>query len=140
MNRLRPLQRPRNSRQRNGAAMVEFALCLPVFFLIAMGTIETCRMIYLRQSIKIAAYECARLGIMPEVTPPDIQDQCDVILLGRNIANYQILNQPSDPATLQYGELFTVTVEAPAGQNALVGSWLYGDKTLSESVSIMMEY
>ena len=140
VNRLRPLQRPRNSRQRNGAAMVEFALCLPVFFLIAMGTIETCRMIYLRQSIKIAAYECARLGIMPEVTPPDIQDQCDVILLGRNIANYQILNQPSDPATLQYGELFTVTVEAPAGQNALVGSWLYGDKTLSESVSIMMEY
>ncbi len=28
-----------------------------------MGTIETCRMIYLRQSLKLASYECARIGI-----------------------------------------------------------------------------
>ena len=119
--------------------MVEFAVCLPVFFLIAMGTIETCRMIYLRQSMKIAAYECARLGITPEITVETIEDQCDVILLGRNINNYEMTLDPADPATLQFGELFTVTIEAPVSENALVGTWFYSDTTIAKSVSIMAE-
>ncbi len=51
--------------QRRGAAIVELALFLPVYFLVAMGTIETCRALYIRQSLKIAAYECARVGIIP---------------------------------------------------------------------------
>ena len=123
-----------------GAAMVEFAVCLPVFFLIAMATIETCRMIYLRQSLKIAAYECARLAIMPGVLPVDVQDLADVILLGRRIEHYTVDLQPGDPSTAQYEELVTVTVQAPSSENALSGDWLYGDSTLSESVSIMMEY
>ncbi|PAY20917.1 pilus assembly protein TadE [Rhodopirellula sp. SM50] len=120
--------------------MIEFAVCLPVFLLIAMGTIETCRMIYLRQSLKVAAYECARLAIVPEVTPADLQDQCDVLLLGRNISSYTLNCTPADPSTLNYGEIFITTVEAPASENALVGSWIYGSSTVSESVSIMMEY
>ena len=44
---------------RRGAAMIEFAVCMPIFFMITMGTIETCHMIYVRQSLKIASYEWA---------------------------------------------------------------------------------
>lgn len=120
--------------------MIEFAVCLPVFFLVVAGTIETCRMIYLRQSLKLAAYECARVGILPEISTTSIQDQCDVILLGRNIQNYTLTCTPADPTTLEFGQIFTTTVEAPAAENALIGSWLYGEQTVSESVSIMAEY
>ena len=45
---------------KRGIAAVEFAVIAPVFFLILLGTIETCTMIFLQQSLKIAAYEAAR--------------------------------------------------------------------------------
>ena len=97
-------------------------------------------MIYLRQSLKLAAYESARVGILPEITTTSIQDQCDVILLGRNIKNYTLTCTPADPSTLEFGQLFTTTVKAPAAENALIGAWLYGSQTVSESVAIMVEY
>ncbi len=120
--------------------MIEFAVCLPVFVLITFATLETCRMIYLRQSLKLAAYECARLGILPEITPASMQDQCDVILLGRGIQNYTLSYTPSDLSTLEFGNLLVTTVQAPAAENALIGSWLYGGQAVSESVTIMAEY
>ncbi|MCS7471041.1 pilus assembly protein [Stieleria sp. ICT_E10.1] len=127
-------------RRRKGAAMIEFAVCLPVFLLITFATLETCRMIYLRQSLKLAAYESARLGILPDIAPASLQDQCDVILLGRGIENYTLSHTPSDLSALEFGNLLVTTVEAPAAENALIGSWLYGGQTVSESVTIMAEY
>ena len=125
---------------RRAAALIEFAVCLPVFLLITMGTTEVCRMIYLRQSLKIVAFECARLGIVPEVTMEDLQDQCDVMMLGRKLNDYTLHCSPSDLSTLAYGDAFTVTVDINASSNALIGSWFYRNKTFSEAVTIMAEY
>ncbi len=72
-------------RDRSGAAMIELALFLPVFFMITMATVETCRVLYLRQSLTIAAYECARLGIVPGITRDVLDDQCVAVLGGRRI-------------------------------------------------------
>lgn len=130
----------RSSEARKGAALVEFALCLPVFVLISMGTIETCRMLYLRQSVKIAAYECARLAILPQVNLDAIQDQCDLILQGRDIKGFSMTINPADPTTVPFGQLITVTVQAPAAENTLAGTWIHGSSDpISESVSIMAE-
>lgn len=128
------------SRTRRGAALVEFAICLPVFVLIVMATVETCRMIYLTQSIKIATYECARLGITPEATVDVLQTQCDLILEGRGLENYTMTIEPSDPSTLKYEDLFTVTISIPASEAALVGSFFFQDKIFTESSTIMAEY
>jgi hypothetical protein len=129
-----------NRRSCQGAALIELAVCLPVFFLITMATIETCRMIYLRQSLKIAAYECARLGIVPGATMSALKDQCDAILLGRNVRGYTFSCEPPDPTILQYGDLLKVSIRISANENALVGTWFYRDKILTESVTIMAEY
>ncbi len=128
------------SNTRRGAALVELAIFLPLLFLIAMATIETCRMIYLRHSLKIAAYECARLAIIPGVTASDIQLQCDAILMGRRIQQYKLTCTPSNPQELQLGDLFVAEVEAPASEAALVGSWFYRGKLLCEKVTTMAEY
>ncbi|MGN6133371.1 MAG: TadE/TadG family type IV pilus assembly protein [Aureliella sp.] len=125
---------------RRGGALIEFAVCMPVFFCITMGTIETCHMIYLRQSLKIAAYECARLGIVPDMTRDTLEDQCDVLLQARKIRGYRFDCEPADPKLLEYGQLFTVEVSASADENALVGSWFYQGKTMSESVRVMAEH
>ncbi len=96
-------------------------------------------MLYLRQSLKIAAYECARLAIVPGISAEDVQDQCDVFLTGRKIKNYTLTSNPVDPTSARYGELLTMTVQVPAKENALVGSWFYANKVFSESVTIMAE-
>ncbi len=39
------------------------------------------------------------------MTVQTMRDQCDAILLGRQIRNYQFLCEPSDISTLQFGDL-----------------------------------
>ena len=120
--------------------MIELAVFLPVLFAITMGTIETCRMLYLRQSLKIAAYECARLGIVPDVKAEDLQSQCDAILLGRGLNGYEFSCTPSNLSNLKYGEFLTTTASIPAQESTLLGSWFYQGKVFTESVTIMAEY
>lgn len=119
---------------------MELAICLPIFFMIIMASIETCRMIYVRQSLKIAAYECARIGIIPKMTRASLQDQCDAILQGRRIKGYTFDCEPADPSTLKYGDLFRTHVRASAEDNDLLGTWFYRNKTFEASVAIMAEY
>jgi hypothetical protein len=133
-------KRNETSSGRHGAALIELAICLPVFFLITMATIETCRMIYIRQSLKIAAYECARLGIVPGATADALQSQCDVILLGRNVRGYQFSCVPADPTSLKFGDLFKTSVQIGSQDSAIVGTWFYRNKMFTESVTIMAEY
>ncbi|MFO1062818.1 MAG: TadE/TadG family type IV pilus assembly protein [Pirellulales bacterium] len=127
-------------RQRTGGAIVEFAVCFPIFFLITMATIETCRLIYLRQSIKIAAYECARLAIIPDITSDVLVDQCDLILSSRRLVNYQLTTVPADLSSAQYGDLITTSIEIPIDDNVLMGRWFYPHATFKETVSIMAEH
>lgn len=126
--------------RRKAAAMIEFAVCLPVFLLITIGTTEVCRMIYLRQSLKIIAFECARLGIVPGVTLEDLQDQCDVMMLGRKLKDYQMHCSTDDLDTLTYGDTLTITVDVKSASNSLIGSWFYTNAIFTESVTIMAEH
>lgn len=129
-----------SKRGRKAAALIEFAVCLPVFLMITMGTTEACRMMYLRQSIKIVAFECARLGVVPGSTLEDLQDQCDVFLLGRKLNDYQMRSSSDDLASLVYGDTLTVTIDINADSNSLMGSWFYSGTTFTESVTVMVEY
>ncbi len=130
----------KNSKKRNGAAIVEFALFLPLFFMITMATIETCRVLYLRQSLTIAAYECARLGVIPGMNLEAMQFQCDAIVDGRNLRNVTLTVDPPDLSSLNYGDPLTVTVETKADDNAILGTWFYRGRTLRETVVILGEY
>lgn len=119
---------------------MELAACLPLLFLISMATVETCRMLYVRQSLKIAAYECARLGIVPGTTQEVLQIQCDLILQGRKINGYQFSCNPPDPSSLRYGDHFKTSVQVSAKDSSIVGTWFYRNKMITESVTIMAEY
>lgn len=130
----------KTSKKRKGAAIVEFALFLPLFFMITMATIETCRVLYLRQSLTIAAYECARLGVIPGMSLEALEFQCDAIVDGRNIRNVTLKVDPPDLSSLHYGEPLTVTVETKADDNAMLGTWFYRGRTLRETVVILGEY
>lgn len=136
---LRTVCRRRN-KARRGAALVEFTVCLPLFLVIVLATVETCRMIYLQQSLKLAAYECARLGITPDATYDTLQLQCDLLLQGRGLENYTFSIDPMDPSELEYEDNLTVSVSIPASEATILGSFFYQGKTVTESVTIMAEY
>ncbi len=128
------------SHRRAGAALVEFAICIPVFFILAMGTVEVCRLLYLRQSLKIAAFECAKLGVIPDVAPESLQDQCDVILQNRRVVGYTLSYEPNDLKQLSYGKVLSVTISRAVEPNLFLGQWFYHSDNLIESVALTAEY
>ncbi len=124
---------------RSGTAVTELAVCLPILVLITLATIESCTMLHLQQRLKTTAFEAARVGIVPGAQPVNVQYQCQLLLDNHGVAGYSVSMDPPNPSTLEQGDFFTVTVNAPCGPNSLVGGWIYADKTLSKSVSLSAE-
>ena len=118
--------------------MVELAVSLPLLVFLLLGTIEACQMIHLKQDLSVVSYEGARVGVLPGASTAAIEAQCDLLLDDRGIAGYSV-GVSADPATLNRGDLLTVTVEAPCAQNSLVGAVLYQDKRVIESMVMRVE-
>ncbi|TWU44029.1 TadE-like protein [Novipirellula aureliae] len=125
--------------QSRGVAVLELAICLPILLTLTFATIEVCTMLHLRQKIKVAAYEGARVGITPESTSSKVSYHCETLLDSQSVYGYTISMQPSNPKDLQEGDYFRVTVDAAFAPNSLVGDWIYSSKTLSETVSLKAE-
>src|SRR6185295_19540322 len=54
----------RTSKNRHGAALVEFALVVTLFFLFFFGILEYCRLVYVRQVVMNASREGARYAVV----------------------------------------------------------------------------
>ncbi len=61
----------KNKARRRGATLVEFAVTLPIVFLLFFGMIELSRLFMLQHSADTAAYEGARNAIVPGAKPQD---------------------------------------------------------------------
>jgi Flp pilus assembly protein TadG len=133
-------KRDRRSRQRDGAAVIEFAAVLPVFLLILLGTIETCNMLFLQQSLKIAAYEGARITIIPGTDNSTIDSAVSSLLSARRVKDAIFVVTPSDFQNAKYGEFIKVSVMAPCSSNSSVFLSFYGSKTLTGTVEMMKEF
>jgi Flp pilus assembly protein TadG len=53
---------------RRGVAAAEFAVCLPVLVLVVFASIEACSMIFLKESLTVAAYEGSRVALQSAAT------------------------------------------------------------------------
>lgn len=69
----RHLQKPDSSEHRRGAAVVEFALVVPLFFMLVFGIIEFGQGFMVSQLINSAAREGARVAITPGSTNAEVQ-------------------------------------------------------------------
>lgn len=130
----------RHRKKRRGAAIVELAITLPVFVLILMGTIEATSMIFLQQSLQIAAYEGARISLVPTSELENVNEGCHLILTGRGVDNFTTSVSPSSFPTQPYGTAITVTVTAPCADNSLFTPWFYAGKTLTADCTMMKEF
>ncbi|MBW3671380.1 MAG: pilus assembly protein, partial [Acidobacteria bacterium] len=57
--------------------MVELAVCLPTLIFVMLMAMEAADVIFLKQTLHIAAYEAARTAIKPGATRPLAEDAAD---------------------------------------------------------------
>lgn len=126
-------------RRRKAVAVVELAVCLPVLTLIALATIESSAMIFLQQSLSIAAYEGARVALVLDSQEENVTYQAELILEGREVENATVTVTPSNFPAFPEGTWIRVEASAPFADNSLAGGWLFNGHTLTASVEMMKE-
>jgi len=107
-------------RKRCGAAVVEFALVAPVFFLLVFGMIEFGRMVMVQQIITNASREGARIAVLDGTTAAEVHSTVSNYLQNSSIRGATIIIDPPEPGTAGYGAPVSVTVQVPFAQV----SWL----------------
>jgi Flp pilus assembly protein TadG len=128
------------STSRRGVAASELAVCLPVLVLLVLAMIEACTMIFLKQSLTIAAYEGARMSLAQEADDADVQAAADGVLRDRRVQGARVTIRPADITRVAPGEYIEVTVSAPTDPNSVIpGSFLRG-RTLSATAVMMKEF
>ena len=132
---------PRLYRQspRQGVAAVEFAIVSPLLTIFVFAIIEITGAIYLQQSLTIAAYEGARVALLPGTSSGNIEAASNRILESRRIKGAEISVIPADFQTVAFGDPIRVEVSAPAATNILFHRFLGAGKTLTASVTMMSE-
>jgi Flp pilus assembly protein TadG len=125
--------------QRQGAAALEFAICLPMLMLITFGIIETCDAIFLKQSLILAAQEGARVAVVPNATATNVTTQVQNILSARGVQHESITISPNNFTTAPFGSMITVNVIARIDQNSNSYLGLMTGRRINGSCTMMME-
>lgn len=107
--------------------------------MITLGTIEASGMIFLQQSIEIAAHEGARVALVPSTRATNAIAASNEVLSSRNIDGTTVTVTPSDFENRPYGTFIKVTVTASCDANAKFSPWFYQGKTLVAEVEMMKE-
>ncbi|MEM1063500.1 MAG: TadE family protein, partial [Planctomycetota bacterium] len=92
--------------RRDGVAAVEFAVCLPVLLVLTFGMIEACTMMFLKQSLSIAAYEGAHTLVRPNATPAEAKKVVQAILTARRVEGATVSISPGNFTSLPEGDPF----------------------------------
>ena len=129
--------------RREALAMVEFVLFLPVLMIFTLGTMDVCSVIFMKETVVLAAYEGARAGINRGATDADCRDRVTEFLTERGIRYddndvVQFPNGSFDTAeTLQ---AVTVRVHIPAVGNTITRGWLAPIEEVAAQCTLRKEY
>ncbi len=128
------------SARRRAVAASELAVCLPVMALLVLATLETCTMIFLKQSLTVASYESMRAALEPGSQPANVQTVCNGVLADRRVVGGTLTIQPANINTLSPGQYLQVTVAAPADRNSVIPGSFFRGRTLSSTTTMMKEF
>ncbi len=138
MQRSRCQGRQRGSIERPGAAVVEFALVMPIFLVFIVGVIEVGRAIMVQQLITNASREGARIASYESTSATStVTSTVNAYLSNVSIANPSTTVSPDPPSSAADGQQISVTVSVPYSQVSWVPSpFFLAGKTLT-ATSVM---
>ena len=108
------------SRQRRGAAAVEFALIAIPMFLFVFATVEFGHAMLVMQSMEEAARAGCRTAVLSGATTDSVAAEVDQSMLSAGISGYDVAVDPAAFDTINQWEPITVTVTVNFGDV----SWL----------------
>lgn len=123
--------------QRRGAALVEFALTVPIFFLFLLAAFEFGWLNVVRHTADNAAYEAARTAMVPGATVAEAAAKANSILnvVGARSATITVTPNPITTATTQV----KVEIDLPMNRNALVVPKFTGATVLHSESTLKTE-
>ena len=139
---MRPISKKNllNRRFRTGAAAVEFAVIAPLIILIVTAIIEITGAIYLRQSLTIAAYEGARVALLPKSSSSNVIAASNRILDSRRIKGATVSVIPSNFQSAKFGDPIQVEVKAPLEKKGIFYRFFSIKQSFAASVTMMKEF
>ncbi|MBA2113759.1 hypothetical protein HOV93_09100 [Planctomycetes bacterium FF15] len=128
--------------KRSGAAVVEFAIVAPLFFLLIFGMIEYGRMVMVQQVITNASREGARRAVLEGATTAvvvsAVNDFLDSAAVDSGAAD--VIVSPDPPENAGFGGAVTVTIQIPFSEVSWLPSPMYlGSTTLEAKTSMRRE-
>lgn len=123
--------------RRKGAALVEFAVVLPIIFVLFFSIVSISRVLLLQHTADTAAYEAARAAMVPGAT------STEAILEAENLLDAAEINSATitvDPQSITQETAFvTVAVEIPVEQNSWVLPDQFSSHILRSEVTLLTE-
>jgi Flp pilus assembly protein TadG len=133
----RPNHDGRRTRRR-GAAAVEFALTAPILFTLLFAALELGRANLIRQTANNAAYEAARLCVVPGATAADGEAKGQQVLRSIGVRSATVDIQP-DPI-LNTTPQVTATVTVPFAQNMWTKSLFCGTGSVTVTCKLTRDW
>jgi Flp pilus assembly protein TadG len=126
-----------NRKQRRGATAVEFALTAPVFILFLLAAFEFGWLNVVRHTADNAAYEAARMAIVPGATVAEATTKATTLLNVVGARGATVTVSPN-PVTVNT-DAVTVNIRIPMNQNGLIVPRFTGNTTIEAQSTLRTE-
>lgn len=124
--------RAKRNRRRNGAMVAEFAVCLPILLLFFFALWEYSRMEVVRQTVKAAAFEGARQGIVDGATKDEMEAAAQKWLDAFSIREAQV--KPTLETTTS-----SMEIEVPLHKNSFAASIFSREAKVKVNIELYRE-
>lgn len=136
----RPTRGPARTRQ--AAAVVEFALLMPFFMALVVGTFEMARGFMIKECLSDAAQKGCRKGALPGKASSDIQSEVDDIMADHGITGYTITilvnGVAADASTATRFDQVGVKVSVPTSQVFWISTYFLSASSVESETVVMM--
>jgi len=135
---MRPSRHPcQKTSTREGTAVVEFALVVPIVFILFFAAVEFSRVAMIRHTVDNAVYEAARAAIVPGATAADAQAEARRVLSAVGVVVPTITVTPSriDRAT----PMVSVRISVPINANSYVPPQYFAGRSITRELTLRRE-
>lgn len=132
----------RQTRFRQGTAVVEMSIVLLILMLLTLGAIEYGWMFLKQEQITNAARQAARLAATPDATNSTVSSEISTLMSGYSLGNsgYSTTFTPSNIATVSTGSTVAVNISVSYSRIGITNFRLLPlPSTLSASVTMIKE-
>lgn len=122
---------------RRGASLVEFALVVPIVFILFFAAVEFARVAMIRHTIDNAVYEAARFAMIPGGTAAAAQAEARRLLSIVGVDNPSI---EVNPAVINRDtQRVTVRIAVPVDTNLFVPPQYFAGQSLTREITLRRE-